>query len=176
MFALAARFQLGSWKTYIQNSIPMAITGFSTMSSAATMPLLFESADKNTKHSPIVKAYIPATINIHHIGDGVVFPIVMMTTMLTFGMPLPDLSTYLVFVGYYLILKFGAAAVPGGGAMVMMPILASLMGFDATMQGFILGLYMLFDPFITVTNTMCNGASAIMFARIFDKRSEKHAA
>ncbi len=166
-FGIAARFRFADWKRYIQNSVPMAITGFSTMSSAATMPLLFDSAEKNTNHSPIVKAYVPATINIHHIGDGVVFPIVMMATLLTFGHPLPDFSTYLLFTGYYLILKFGAAAVPGGGAMVMMPILASVMGFDATMQGFILGLYMLFDPFITVTNTMCNGAAAIVFARIF---------
>jgi hypothetical protein len=172
MFGIASRFRFRDWKRYIRNSIPMALTGFSTMSSAATMPLLFDSAEKNTNHSPVVKAYVPATINIHHVGDGIVFPIVMMTTMLTFGMAIPDLSTYLVFAGYYLILKFGAAAVPGGGAMVMMPILTSIMGFDATMQGFMLGLYMLFDPFITVTNTMCNGASVIVFARIFDKRKK----
>lgn len=166
-FSVAARFRMDSFKRYIQNSIPMAITGFSTMSSAATMPLLLDSAEKNTNHSPIARAYIPATVNIHHVGDGIVFPIVMMATLLTFGHPLPDFSVYLLFAGYYLVLKFGAAGVPGGGVMVMFPILSSMMGFDATMQGFILGLYMLFDPFITVTNTMCNGASAIVFSRIF---------
>ena len=168
-FGIAARFRYDDWKRYIQNSIPMAITGFSTMSSAATMPLLFDSAEKNTNHSPVIRAYIPATVNIHHIGDGVVFPIVMMATLLTFGHALPDFPSYLVFAGYYLILKFGAAAVPGGGVMVMIPILTSLMGFDPTMIGFMLGLYMLFDPFITATNTLCNGAAAIVFARIFKK-------
>lgn len=173
MFGIVARFRLSSWKTYIKNSIPMAVTGFSTMSSAATMPLLLESAEKNTNHSPIVRAYIPAALNVHHIGDGIVLPIVMMATLLTFGMPLPDFSSYLIFSLYYLVLKFGSAGVPGGGVMVMMPILQGLMGFDATMQGFVMGLYMLFDPFITVTNVMCNGAAAIGFAHFFGKREKK---
>ena len=170
MFGIVARFRVSSWKTYIRNSVPMAVTGFSTMSSAATMPLLLDSAEKNTNHSPIVRAYIPAAVNVHHIGDGIVLPIVMMATLLTFGMPLPDFSTYLLFSLYYLVLKFGSAGVPGGGVMVMMPILQGLMGFDPTMQGFVMGLYMLFDPFITVTNVMCNGAAAIGFAHVFGKK------
>lgn len=170
MFGIAAQFRMGSWKTYIRNSLPMAVTGFSTMSSAATLPLLLDSAERNTNHSPIVRAYIPAALNVHHIGDGIVLPLVMMVTLLTFGMPLPDFSTYLVFSLYYLVLKFGSAGVPGGGVMVMMPILQSLMGFDPTMQGFVMGLYMLFDPFITVTNVMCNGAAAIGFSHIFRKK------
>ncbi|MFN7663171.1 MAG: cation:dicarboxylate symporter family transporter [Alphaproteobacteria bacterium] len=170
MFGIVARFRIASWKAYIRNSMPMAVTGFSTMSSAATMPLLLDSAEKNTNHSPVVRAYIPAAVNVHHVGDGIVLPIVMMATLLTFGMPLPDFSTYLMFSLYYLVLKFGSAGVPGGGVMVMMPILQGLMGFDPTMQGFVMGLYMLFDPFITVTNVMCNGAAAIGFAHVFGKK------
>ncbi|OFW69906.1 MAG: hypothetical protein A2977_03955 [Alphaproteobacteria bacterium RIFCSPLOWO2_01_FULL_45_8] len=171
MFGIAARFRFRVWKTYIRNSLPMAVTGFSTMSSAATMPLLLDSAEKNTNHSPVVRAYIPAAVNVHHIGDGIVLPIVMMATLLTFGMSVPDFSLYLKFCLYYVVLKFGAAGVPGGGVMVMMPILQELMGFDPTMQGFIMGLYMLFDPFITVTNVMCNGAAAVGFAHIFGKKA-----
>ncbi len=175
MFGIAARFRMSSWKTYVRNSIPMAVTGFSTMSSAATMPLLLDSAERNTNYSPVVRAYIPAAVNVHHVGDGVVLPIVMMATLLTFGMSIPDFSAYLIFSLYYLVLKFGSAGVPGGGVMVMMPILQNLMGFDPTMQGFVMGLYMLFDPFITVTNVMCNGAAAIGFAHIFGKKVGAHA-
>ncbi len=169
-FGVAANFRVRSWRDYLKNAFPSAVMGFSTMSSAATMPLVLQGAEINTKKPSIVQACIPATINIHLIGDGIAMPILMMATLITFGHPLPDFSTYLIFSGYYVLQKFAAAAVPGGGVMILMPILQGFMEFDQPMQGFITTIYILFDPFITLTNVMCNGALAIIFARIFGRK------
>jgi hypothetical protein len=168
-FGVAANFRMSSWKEYLKNAFPSAVMGFSTMSSAATMPLVLQGAETSTKKPSIVQACIPATINIHLIGDGIAMPILMMATLVTFGHPLPDMSTYLIFSGYYVLQKFAAAAVPGGGIIILIPILQGFMCFDEPMQGFITTIYIFFDPFITLTNVMCNGAFAIIFARIFGK-------
>lgn len=172
MFGIAAKFNVKSWKTYLKNTIAPAVTGFSTMSSAATMPSLLQSAEINTKNPIIVQTYIPASINIHHVGDAIVLPILMMATLISFGHPIPDLGVYSMFCVYYMLYKFGAAAVPGGGVVIMLPVLQNLMGFDQTMQGFVTTLYILMDPFITVANVAGNGASAIMFSKVFSKRSK----
>ncbi len=169
-FGVAANFRVSSWKEYLKNAFPSAVMGFSTMSSAATMPLVLQGAETSTKKPTIVQACVPATINIHLIGDGIAMPILMMATLVTFGYPLPDFSTYLIFSGYYVLQKFAAAAVPGGGILILMPILQGFMYFDEPMQGFITTIYIFFDPFITLTNVMCNGAFAIIFARLFGKK------
>ena len=81
-------------------------------------------------------------------------------------MPEPSLVNYLIFTFYFVLAKFSVAAVPGGGIIVMLPILESYMGFDTEMMALITALYILFDPVITCANVFGNGVFAKMIDNI----------
>jgi len=149
----------------LANIIPAAISAFSTMSSAASMPLTIVGAERNVKNKDVVKFVIPATVNIHLIGDCFAIPILAYAVLKSFGMPEPSLVQYLIFVFYFVLAKFSVAAVPGGGIIVMLPILQTNLGFNSDMLSLITALYILFDPIITCTNVLGNGA----FAKLIDQ-------
>jgi Na+/H+-dicarboxylate symporter len=84
----------------------------------------------------------------------------------SFGNWLPDLSHCLIFALHFVVAKFAVAAVPGGGILVMLPILEKYLGFTPDMLGLITAVYVLFDSFITGCNVAGNGSFAIIFDRI----------
>lgn len=149
----------------IKRVFPAVISGFSTMSSAASMPLLIMGLESNTKNKDVVRAVVPATINIHLIGDCFAIPILAYAILKGFGMEEPPLVTYIVFIFYFILAKFSVVAVPGGGIIVMLPLLESYLGFNSEMLSLITALYILFDPVITAANVLGNGA----FAKLIDK-------
>ena len=169
LYSFAARFSLKDTGAFIKRALPAGITGFSTMSSAAAMPLTMKAAEKNSGHPSLVRAIIPATVNIHLVGDSIGVPILAMGVLLTFGYPMPDFSTFLVFSGYFVLAKFAVAAVPGGGVIVMLPVLQKTFGFTPDMMALMTALYLLFDPIFTSTNVMGNGAFSVIFSRFFGK-------
>ncbi|MDB6096345.1 MAG: conserved rane protein of unknown function [Francisellaceae bacterium] len=159
---------------YIKTVLPSGLMGFSTMSSLAALPLTLNAADKNSNESPIAKAVVPATANIHLIGNSIATPIIAMIILLTFGKTLPDFATYFNFAIYFVLAKFAVAAVPGGSILVMIPILESYLGFNNEMSALITTLYILVDPIITAGNVMGNGAFAILFSKLFGEKNPKN--
>ncbi len=157
----------------LKNMLPAAISGFSTMSSAASMPLTLMGVENNTKHKELSRAVIPATVNIHLIGDCFAIPIFAYAVLRSFGMEEPSLVSYLIFTLYFVIAKFSVAAIPGGGIIVMLPILEAHLGFNAQMMSLITALYILFDPVITSANVLGNGAFAKMIDTIVGYRIRK---
>lgn len=149
----------------IKNMIPAAISGFSTMSSAASMPLTIMGVEHNVKQKELAKIVVPTTVNIHLIGDCIAIPIFAYAILKNFNMPEPSLAAYLAFTLYFVLAKFSVAAIPGGGIIVMLPILESYLGFNSEMMSLITALYILFDPVITSANIFGNGA----FAQFIDK-------
>ncbi|MBI3236420.1 MAG: cation:dicarboxylase symporter family transporter [Chlamydiales bacterium] len=109
---------------------------------------------------------IPATVNVHLIGDCFAIPIFAFAVMKSFGVAEPHFLSYLIFACYFVLAKFSVAAVPGGGILVMLPILERYLGFDATMLSLITALYILFDPIITCANVFGNGGFAMGLSRI----------
>ncbi|NRA73396.1 MAG: dicarboxylate/amino acid:cation symporter [Rickettsiales bacterium] len=166
------KFKLKKSLSSIINMIPAAISGFSTMSSAASMPLSIIGTENNVKEKDLARSIIPAIVNIHLVGDCFAIPIFAYAVLKTFGMPEPDLWHYLIFTFYFVIAKFSVAAIPGGGIIVMLPILKAYLGFNAEMMSLITALYILFDPIITCGNVLGNGA----FVQLIDKfvSAKKH--
>jgi Na+/H+-dicarboxylate symporter len=72
----------------------------------------------------------------------------------------------LTFALYFVLAKFSVAAIPGGGILVMLPILESQLGFTAEMGSMITALYILFDPVITCANVLGNGGFAMVVDRL----------
>ena len=153
----------------MKNMLPAAISGFSTMSSAASMPLTIIAAQNNAKNKDIARSVIPATVNIHLIGDCFATPILAFAILKSFGMIDPSMFNYFIFTFYFILAKFSVAAIPGGGIIVMLPILEAHLGFNSDMMSLITALYILFDPVITCANVLGNGAFAKMIDNVMSK-------
>lgn len=165
IYMTANQFQLSSFGSSIRNMLPAAVAGFGSMSSAAAMPLTIIGAEKNTQNPNLTRLVIPATVNIHLIGDCFAIPIFAFAVMKNFGMPEPAFFTYLIFAFYFVMAKFSVAAIPGGGIIVMLPILESHLGFNAEMASLITALYILFDPVITCANVLGNGGFSLALSK-----------
>lgn len=170
-YILAAYFLLNNGRikeftNNVKNMLPAAMSGFSTMSSAASMPLTIIGAENNAKNKDIARSVIPATVNIHLVGDCFAIPIFAYAVLKSYGMDEPSFINYLIFAFYFVLAKFSVAAIPGGGIIVMLPILETYLGFNADMMSFITALYILFDPVITCANVLGNGAFAKMMDRV----------
>lgn len=163
-YLIISKFKFSRAIIYIKNMLAAAISGFSTMSSAASMPLIIVGTEKNSSNKDLVHTVIPATINIHLIGDCIAIPCFAFAILKSYGGVLPDFSVYLLFTIYFVLAKFSVAAVPGGGILVMLPILEQYLGFSPEMLSLITALYILFDPVITSANVLGNG----LFAKVVD--------
>lgn len=150
----------------LKNMLPAAISGFSTMSSAAAMPLTIIGVQKNSQQKDLAQSVVPATVNIHLVGDCFAIPIFAYAILKNFAIAEPNLFDFLLFAFYFVIAKFSVAAIPGGGIIVMLPILESHLGFNAEMMSLITALYVLFDPVITTANVLGNGAFAMMIDKL----------
>jgi len=64
---------------------------------------------------------------------------------------------------------FAVSGIPGGGIIVMMPLLISILGFNPQMISMITALYLLLDCFGTSANVMGDGALVIMIHKILKK-------
>ena len=162
-------FQWGKTFQCIKNMLPAALSGFGSMSSAASLPLTLVATEKNTGDPDLTRLVIPATVNIHLIGDCFAIPIFAFAVLKTFGLAAPSLLTYTIFAFYFVIAKFSVAAIPGGGIIVMLPILESILGFHTNMSSLITALYIFFDPVITTANITGNGAFALLLHKIRQK-------
>lgn len=165
LYFIAAGFSVHQWLQYLKTMLPAWLVGFTTMSSAAAMPLTLNAAISNTKDNQMPRLVVPATVNVHLMGDCIAIPIFALAIISSIGNSLPDLATYLLFAGYFIIAKFAVAAVPAGGVIVMVPILEQFLGFNSEMSSLITMLYVLFDCVITSTNVLGNGAFVILFSK-----------
>lgn len=166
----ASRLAGTAFWSSIKNMIPAALTGFGSMSSAVAMPLTILAAEKNAKNPDRARSLVPATVNVHLVGDCFAIPVFAFAVMKGFGIPEPSLLSYLSFTVFFVMAKFSVAAVPGGGILVMLPLLESHFGFHPSMTCLITSLYILFDPVITVANILGNGAFCMGLGSMKKKR------
>lgn len=176
LYLLLNKFHLHNTFKNLRSMAPAVISGFTTMSSAASMPLTIMAVKESIKNKDLADVVVPATVNIHLIGDCFAIPIFAFAVLKSFGIAEPTFVTYMVFAFYFVIAKFSVASVPGGGILVMLPILESHLGFNGDMLPLITALYVLFDPVITSANVLGNGAFAKLIdtsVRMLTKRRQK---
>jgi len=171
LYFMFNKFNISKSIRAVKNMLPAALSGFSTMSSAASIPLTLIGTEKNAKNKDLVHTVVPATVNIHLIGDCIAIPCFAFAILKNFDLPQPDLMAYLMFTIYFVIAKFSVAAIPGGGIIVMLPILEQYLGFNSNMLSLITALYILFDPIITSANVLGNGAFAKMIDIVAPQKS-----
>jgi Na+/H+-dicarboxylate symporter len=167
------RFNVRAAWSSIRPILPAAFVGFSAMSSAAAMPLTIKGVQKSALNKDIGSSCIPATVSIHLIGDCLAIPLLAFAIIKSAGMAMPSLTDYLLFSALFVLAKFSVAAIPGGGILVMLPILEKQLSMTAPMLSLITALYILFDPIITFTNVLGNGAFALAIDKIMQKKLAK---
>lgn len=165
-FVVAAGFRWSRMKEIFLNILPAMITAFSTMSSAATLPLSLEAAEKNTKDPLLSRSLIPMIMNFHMLGSSMAVSVAALIIMTCFKMPLPDYSHFAVFGAYFVLNKFAGAGVPAGSIIVTLPFFKSVLGFTDDMTGLILAFYIVFDPIITLGNVTANNLFVIYTQKV----------
>lgn len=168
-FLVAAKGNVAKAKQMAKNVIGAGWIGFSTMSSLAALPLNLEGSAKNTKHKDVVGGVLPISTNVHLVGDSIAIPVTAMLMMVSFLGHWPTLPEYAYFAGMLVLAKFSVAAVPGGGILVILPVIQSVFGFDAQSSALLTMTYILLDPIITCANILGNSLLAIFVDRIWDR-------
>ena len=176
LYLIVSQGCMAKFISHVKGMLPAAMCGFSTMSSAASMPLTIMGVENGAKNKDLARSVVPATVNIHLIGDCFAIPIFAYAVLKSFGVEEPSFYSYLIFAFYFMLAKFSVAAIPGGGIIVMLPILDAYLGFSGEMMSLITALYILFDPVITSANIFGNGAFAKLMDRflstVLDKKIE----
>jgi Na+/H+-dicarboxylate symporter len=165
-YALVAKFKVRQWLSYLKHVLPAGWVGFTSMSSLAALPLNLKACENNTTQPKIAKGVLPISTNIHLIGDSIGIPVMAMIILYLYTASMPTLAEYLPFAMLLVLAKFSVAAVPGGGILVMLPILQTHLGFNGEMAALITMLYVLLDPIITAVNIMGNGLLVIVLDKL----------
>lgn len=169
IYLLASNFNLAKTFQYIKNAVPSYLTAFSTMSSAAAIPVTIKCAEKNTKNPALSSIATPILANIHLFGDAITVPVLALVTLFLFKGIIPAFTTIVTFFVYFSLTMLAASGIPGGGVIVVIPILKSILGFNDTMVSLMVTLHLLQDGLGTGTNVMGDGALMIIINNILKK-------
>jgi len=169
MYTVASDLSLKKAFTSIKNALPSYLAAFSTMSSTTAIPVTIDSAEKDTQNRPRASIASPIMANIHLVGDGISTPILSLVTLSLFLGTIPNFFNYLIFAFNFCLIMLATSGVPGGGIIVMIPILKSILGFSPEMVSIITTLYLLQDSLGTAGNVMGDGALIIIINKLLKR-------
>lgn len=169
IYFIASGCRLQKALEYIHNAIPSYLTAFGTMSSTASIPVTIACAQKNINNAPLSQVAIPILANVHLLGDAISTPILAIVTLYLFTGTIPSALIFCTFIMYFCLTMLAVSGVPGGGIIVMIPILTTILGFSDAMISIITTLYLLQDAIGTAANVMGDGALIIIVNKILKK-------
>lgn len=171
LYLIVGRFSIKNTAQAIQNVLPAGLTAFSSMSSAATMPITIQATEKNLKNPSFASMIIPATTNIQQVGDCFIQVFLCCMILSVFGQNIPNLETFALFLSVFVLARFTTAAVIGGAVFIMLPLYQTYLGLNAEMIAMLLVFNMILDPIVTSSNVMANSALCVLFERVWTKIS-----
>ena len=160
---------------YWKNMIAPSVTAVATCSSAATMPVLIDSAKRMGVSQTIAESVIPLGINLHKDGSVVSSTIKAVFLMSLFSRSIATPSAALGIMAIAILSAAVIGAVPSGG-MAGEIFICSMMGFSPEMVGVIVVMGTLFDMPATLLNISANGVGAVLVDRLVSRRASDQAA
>ena len=145
--------------------LPAYMTALGTQSSAATIPVTLMQAKKNGVDEDVADFVIPLCATIHLSGSMLKIVACAYAIMFMTGM---SASTEM-FAGFIMMLgitMIAAPGVPGGAIMAAVALLQSMLGFDETLIGLMIALYITMDSFGTACNVTGDGAIAMVMNKV----------
>ena len=149
--------------------LPAYVTALGTQSSAATIPVTLAQAKKNGVDDEIADFVIPLCATIHLSGSMLKIVSCAFAVMYMSGMD----TGFDLFSGFIMMLGItmvAAPGVPGGAIMAAVALLQSMLGFDQTLTGLMIALYITMDSFGTACNVTGDGAIALVLNKIYKKQ------
>jgi Na+/H+-dicarboxylate symporter len=155
--------------------LPAYFTAMGTMSSAATLPVVLESARKVPFLKKESVSFCIPLFNIAHLpgAAAAITMSAMVVTILTKGQT-PSLEVFLPFIILLGFIEVAAVGVPGGSVTAALGILESTLGLDQSGLGLMVALFMIQDSFGTATNVVGDAALTMIVDKVI-KVDEPHA-
>lgn len=149
---------------------PAYLTAVGTMSSAATLAVALNCANKSkVLRKDMVNFGIPLFANIHLCGSVLTEVFFVMTVSKILYGTLPSIGTMVLFCLLLGIFAIGAPGVPGGTVMASLGLIMGVLGFGEEGTALMLTIFALQDSFGTACNVTGDGALTLMLTGYVEK-------
>ena len=164
----------------VRNQIPGYATAIGTQSSAATIPVNLECAEKDGIREEIRNFVVPLCANIHMAGSMITITACATAVCLMYQLPI-SLSTVVPFIMTLGIAMVASPGAPGGSIMTALPFLYMVFGAEAgdvngPICAIMVALYITQDSFGTACNVSGDNAIGVMVNTIYEKFIMKNTA
>ena len=159
--------------TLLRNQIPGYATAIGTQSSAATIPVNLECAEKDGILEEIRNFVVPLCANIHMAGSMITITACATAVCLMYQLPI-SLATVVPFIMTLGIAMVASPGAPGGSIMTALPFLYMVFGAEAgdpsgPICAIMVALYITQDSFGTACNVSGDNAIGVIVETIYRK-------
>jgi Na+/H+-dicarboxylate symporter len=174
MFVAAGAYSGKNPFQLIKNQVPGYLTAVGTQSSAATIPVNVECAEKNGVSKQIREFVVPLCATIHLAGSMISITCFTVAVLMMNGMPFGPgvIFPYIAMLGVAMVAAPGA---PGGAIMSALPFLPMVgIPSDGGLASLMIALYLTQDSFGTAANVSGDNAIAVIVDKINNKLNRKN--
>lgn len=163
-FTLAASASKKNLFVLLKNQVAGYLTALGTQSSAATIPVNLNVAEKNGVSKGVREFVVPLCATIHLSGSTITLTCCSIAVMLLNGMSFtfPQFASFIAMLGVTMI---AAPGVPGGAVMAALGVLQANLGFSEAQLALMIALYITQDSFGTACNVSGDNAIALIVDR-----------
>ena len=175
LYAVAGAYSKKNPIEVVKHYGPAYITAVGTMSSAATLSVALQCANKSkVLRKDMVEFGIPLFANIHLCGSVLTETFFVMIVHLLLKGELPSVGTMVLFCALLAIFAIGAPGVPGGTVMASLGIVTSILfpesaELAANATGLLLAIFAIQDSFGTACNVTGDGALTLILTGYCEK-------
>lgn len=160
------------WKL-MKNQIPGYTTALGTQSSAATIPVNLQCAEKDGISEQIRNFVVPLCANIHMCGSMITITACATAVCLMNNLP-HGLHTIIPFIATLGVAMVASPGAPGGSIMTALPFLYMVFGVEAgdpngPICALMVALYITQDSFGTACNVSGDNAIGVVVNTIYEK-------
>lgn len=170
LYAIGGAYSGKSPIEVVKHYGPAYITAVGTMSSAATLAVALDCANKSSVlRKDMVNFGIPLFANIHLCGSVLTEVFFVMTVSQILYGQIPEMGTMILFCLLLGIFAIGAPGVPGGTVMASLGLITGVLGFGNDGTALMLTIFALQDSFGTACNVTGDGALTMMLTGYVEK-------
>ena len=151
--------------TALKNMLPAYFTALGTSSSAATIPVTYESTLRNKVEEEVAGFVVPLCATIHLSGSMMKITLYALSIVYMASLDITggQIIGFILLLG---IMMIAAPGVPGGAIMAAVGLLQSNLGFDESMVSLMIASYIVVDSFGTAANVTGDGAIALIVNKL----------
>lgn len=147
------------------------MTAFGTMSSAATLPVAIEAANKSTAlDKKAVDFGIPLFAHVHMPGSVISISLLVLTVSQVLTGALPSVATMALFIVLLGFFAVAAPGVPGGVLTASLGLITAVLGFEEVGIALMLAIFALENSTATATNIAGDGALTMILSKFTGRR------